>query len=103
MSRCHHRAFAGSHELYIRSLVHRLVQPPNNCRVVVLNARGCGQLEILTPRLFNGAYTEDLRDVVRHVQQRVPSAPLIGVGFSLGANTLVKVRHARLHIAIHRD
>ena len=83
--------------MYIRSLVYTLLQPPNNYRVVAFNARGCGESDILTPQLYSGAYTDDLRHTVRHVQQRIPSAPLVAVGFSLGANLLVKASHGSLH------
>ncbi|KAH9155910.1 hypothetical protein AeRB84_002142 [Aphanomyces euteiches] len=60
-------------------------------RVVVMNARGCGKTPVRTPKLFCAAYTEDAREAVIHIRQRIGvTVPLIGLGFSLGANILLK-------------
>jgi uncharacterized protein len=94
---------AGSHEPYVRALLHALIRPPSNHRAVVLNARGCAKSEVLTPKLFCGANTDDLRSAVHHIQQRVPSALLMAVGSSLGANILAKVHHGVCARRMHRD
>lgn len=45
-----------------------------------------------TPQLFNASITEDIREALRHIQKQVGErTPLIGIGFSLGSNILVKV------------
>eukprot|EP00760_Papus_ankaliazontas_P025582 PhM_4_TR279/c0_g1_i1/m.55718 len=62
-------------------------------RCVVLNARGTGDTPLTTPQMFCAAWTRDVRDVATHVRDKYheSSAKLfIGVGFSLGANVLVK-------------
>jgi predicted alpha/beta-fold hydrolase len=42
--------------------------------------------------MYNGAYAEDVRHVLGHIQKKLaPSTPLVGIGFSLGSNILVKV------------
>jgi predicted alpha/beta-fold hydrolase len=46
-----------------------------------------------TPQLFNASITDDIREALRHIQKQVGErTPLIGIGFSLGSNILVKVR-----------
>ena len=46
---------------------------------------------IETAQSYCGAYTEDLRYVIDHVKKSVsPKSPLFAVGYSLGANILVK-------------
>ncbi|KAI7860720.1 Alpha/Beta hydrolase protein [Circinella umbellata] len=88
---CLHGLTGGSHESYIRGLLEVITRPPFNYRGVVFNARGCGNTELTTPQLFNGAYTEDLRHVLKHIQKELPEGtPLIGIGYSLGSNILVK-------------
>ncbi len=51
--------------------------------------RGCGGLE-LSVGLHSAAITDDLRMAVELVTRRYPLSPLFVVGYSLGANTLVK-------------
>jgi predicted alpha/beta-fold hydrolase len=86
---CHGLA-GGSSEHYVKNTIFALSQPPFNFRCVVFNARGCGGTELLSPQLYCGAYTEDLRQVVIELHARLPNAPLLAVGFSLGANILTK-------------
>ena len=62
--------------------------PPVRC--VVFNARGCADAELRTPQLFCASYTDDIRHAIKHIAKRLPGAPLIGVGYSLGSNILVK-------------
>jgi predicted alpha/beta-fold hydrolase len=58
-----------------------------------MNSRGCAESEIITPQLYNGAYTDDLRVVLAHIQKKLgDDTPLVAIGFSLGANILVKVQ-----------
>lgn len=87
-----HGLTGGSHETYIRGLLQVICRPPINYRAVVFNARGCGFTKIETPQLFNAAVTDDLREALTAIQDRIGNtAPLIGIGFSLGSNILVKV------------
>ncbi|KAL9537645.1 hypothetical protein MBANPS3_011589 [Mucor bainieri] len=86
-----HGLTGGSHENYIRGLLQILARPPINYRAVVYNARGCGFTNVNTPQLFNASITDDIREALRHIQKQVgEKTPLIGVGFSLGSNILVK-------------
>jgi predicted alpha/beta-fold hydrolase len=87
---CHGLA-GGSSEHYVKNTVYALSQPPHNFRCVVFNARGCGGSQLITPQLYCGAYTDDLRQVASNLRVRLPRAPLLAVGFSLGANILTKM------------
>ncbi|KAJ1654836.1 hypothetical protein IWQ61_005305 [Dispira simplex] len=86
-----HGLTGGSHEFYVRALVKKLTADPQlPYQTVVMNNRGCGFSELLTPQLYSAGYTDDLRYVVRQIHSRYPYAPLVAVGFSLGSNILVK-------------
>ncbi|KAJ3281884.1 hypothetical protein HDU79_010430 [Rhizoclosmatium sp. JEL0117] len=83
-----HGLAGGSRETYICDLVPYALR--DNYRVAALNFRGCGNTEITTPQLYSAAHTADLRALINHIHQSYPLAPLVGIGFSLGANILLK-------------
>ncbi|RKP09574.1 Alpha/Beta hydrolase protein, partial [Thamnocephalis sphaerospora] len=87
----------GGHVGHIRDLLERLTMPCKDrpervpvCRAVVVNFRGCAETRLYTPRLQSGAWTDDLRFAVSYVRSMCPGAKLGAVGFSIGANILVK-------------
>ena len=43
-----------------------------------------------SPQLYSALHTDDIRVAVMHISKLYPRAPLIGVGFSLGANVLTR-------------
>ena len=46
---------------------------------------------MITAKTYCAAYTQDLHQVVKYLREKhVPTQPLIGVGYSLGSNILVK-------------
>lgn len=45
---------------------------------------------VTSPQLYSAGQTDDLRTAILHISQRWPNAPLLGVGFSLGANVLTR-------------
>lgn len=57
---------------------------------VVLVFRSCGGELNRAPRFYHSGETGDLRFVVSHLQNSLPSAPLVLAGFSLGGNVLLK-------------
>jgi predicted alpha/beta-fold hydrolase len=74
---------------YMRSMMNSCTN--NGWIAVGMNARGYGQMPMTTPRFANAAYTNDLRNVVQVLCSRQsPDAKLFLVGFSMGANTVVK-------------
>eukprot|EP00899_Mesostigma_viride_P007739 jgi/Mesvir1/16967/Mv15815-RA.1 len=78
----------GSEDPYVRSLVRRCWQ--YGYRSVVFNSRGCAHSPVTTPQFYSASYTEDLRAVIKHVRKLYPNAMLMGAGWSLGANILVR-------------
>ncbi|KAJ2745982.1 medium-chain fatty acid ethyl ester synthase/esterase 2 [Coemansia sp. BCRC 34301] len=80
----------GSHDFYVRSFIHHIGQAPYGYQVVVLHSRGCNGVDLHTPKAFHAGMTEDLREFVKRLAERWPESPLIGIGFSLGANILTK-------------
>lgn len=57
---------------------------------VALNWRGCSGEPNLLPRSYHSGASEDLAEVITHVQAQRPVAPLYAVGYSLGGNILLK-------------
>src|SRR5688572_28029780 len=59
--------------------------------VIRLNLRNCGGTEHLTPTLYHGGLTEDLRAVVDELISVEKLKRLFLVGFSLGGNMVLKL------------
>jgi uncharacterized protein len=59
--------------------------------VVRMNLRNCGDTEHLTPTLYHGGLSEDLRAVVNELIVRDDLSRLFLVGFSLGGNMVLKL------------
>ncbi|ODV59402.1 alpha/beta-hydrolase [Ascoidea rubescens DSM 1968] len=83
-----HGLAGGSHEAYVRCLIQEITSKDYKFDAVVLNARGCSNSKIVTPRMFNGVWTDDLRCLLSYLKKIYPNKPLYGIGFSLGASML---------------
>ena len=59
--------------------------------VVRMNLRNCGDTEHLTPTLYHGGLTEDLRAVVAELIEHDQLKRVFVVGFSLGGNMVLKL------------
>lgn len=59
--------------------------------VLRMNLRNCGGTEHLTPTLYHGGLSEDLRAVVKELIERDGLSRLFLVGFSLGGNMVLKL------------
>ncbi|SCU82607.1 LADA_0C06722g1_1 [Lachancea dasiensis] len=80
-----HGLTGGSHEAYVRGLVNTIATK-YSFEVCVLNSRGCSESCITTPQLYNGAWTDDIRDLVKKLRGLYPNRKLYLVGISLGAS-----------------
>jgi len=84
----------GSHEAYIRAVLSKVCAPISEgglgYRAVVINARGCAGVPVTTQRLFTAGHTDDLRQALIYISHLYPEAPLLGMGFSLGANIMTR-------------
>ncbi|CAM6105672.1 unnamed protein product [Calypogeia fissa] len=78
----------GSGDTYVRHMLIRARRA--GWRVVVFNSRGCGDSPVTTPQFYSASFTEDLRQVVKHVGSLYPNSKVYAVGWSLGANILVR-------------
>jgi predicted alpha/beta-fold hydrolase len=71
--------------VYVPSPFYSTAIPPYE----PLATTGAG-VPLTTPQLYSGGHTDDLRQALFYIAQTFPEAPLLGLGFSLGANVLVK-------------
>lgn len=76
-----------SREYHIRRLAQTL---SNHYRVVVMNHRGLGNTPLFSPRLFGFSDSRDFADTLSYLRKQYPKAPLLAVGFSMGANMLTR-------------
>lgn len=83
-----HGINGGSFEGYILSACAELAN--RGVRPVVLNLRGCGGTELTSGRGYTALQAPDVAVAVGSVAARYPRAPLLGVGFSLGAVLMAK-------------
>jgi len=63
---------------------------PKKLSIVVFNYRGNAGAPLTVPKSYNGADTEDLREVVSHLTETHPNSVLFSIGYSLGSNILTK-------------
>ncbi|GGW68550.1 hydrolase [Alishewanella tabrizica] len=76
------------HSHYIQGVITALKQQGLPC--VLMHFRGCNGQPNKLARAYHSGDTTDLAEVISLLQQRFPTMPLCAVGFSLGANVLVK-------------
>ena len=51
---------------------------------MVFNFRGRGGLTLKSPKTYSAANTDDLSEVIDHIKESFPDAPILAVGISLG-------------------
>lgn len=56
----------------------------------LLHFRGCGGVMNRLPRGYHAGDTADLQHYVQYLRRQAPSVPVLAVGYSLGANVLLK-------------
>ncbi|KAK9862037.1 hypothetical protein WJX84_009827 [Apatococcus fuscideae] len=78
----------GSGDSYVQHMV--VAARKNGVRAIVFNGRGTSDSPVTTPQFYSSSFTGDMRGVVAAVQKEFPRSLLMGVGWSLGANILVR-------------
>ncbi|XP_062858018.1 phospholipase ABHD3-like [Trichomycterus rosablanca] len=76
-----------SQQTYVLHMIRHATRHGYRC--VVMNNRGFGGEELLTPLTFCAANTSDLEVVIHHVKELYPEAPMLGAGVSLGGMLLL--------------
>ncbi|GAC94490.1 alpha-beta hydrolase [Pseudozyma hubeiensis SY62] len=89
---CLHGLTGGSHESYVRNCFSHLTKPTSQgglgYRGIVVNFRGCANVPVTSPQLYSALKIADIRSALLFITKLYPSSPLVGIGFSLGANVL---------------
>ncbi|KAI0288426.1 AB-hydrolase YheT [Russula brevipes] len=89
-----HGLTGGSHESYVRNIIAPAIAPVDEgglgYRAVVVNSRGCAGVPLTSPQFYGIAHTDDFRQAMYYIAHMYPNAPLLGLGFSLGANILTR-------------
>eukprot|EP01105_Mastigella_eilhardi_P027532 TRINITY_DN8528_c0_g1_i1.p1 TRINITY_DN8528_c0_g1~~TRINITY_DN8528_c0_g1_i1.p1 ORF type:complete len:414 (-),score=104.23 TRINITY_DN8528_c0_g1_i1:62-1234(-) len=83
-----HGMNGGSKDNYVRHFILEARRAGMRC--VVVNYRGVAGSTLLTGKIYSAGFTLEFREAVAHVRAAWPGCPLVGVGFSLGANIVSK-------------
>ena len=76
------------HSHYVNGIIYRLERA--GCRPVLMHFRGCsGRINRLV-RAYHSGETGDLAFIVEHIRKKTGRHPYAAVGYSLGANVLLK-------------
>ncbi|SOV03803.1 related to putative acyltransferase [Ustilago sp. UG-2017a] len=89
---CLHGLTGGSHESYVRNCFSHLTKSADQgglgYRGIVVNFRGCANVPVTSPQLYSALKIADIRSALLLITKLYPNSPLVGIGFSLGANVL---------------
>ena len=84
-----HGIEGSSASTYMLSTAHKVFAAGFN--VIRMNLRSCGDTDHLTPTIYHGGLSEDLRVVVDKLIRSEEVSRLVVVGFSLGGNQVLKL------------
>ncbi|KAL7714197.1 AB hydrolase-1 domain-containing protein [Entamoeba marina] len=76
-----HGLAGGCRESYIQRFCY---YARKNYRIVVYTYRGCAGTVMKQPRAYNITCLEDYRTCIEAVHEKYPTAPIIGIGYSMG-------------------
>jgi|TARA_B110000977_G_scaffold78491_1_gene105623 predicted alpha/beta-fold hydrolase len=99
-----HGWLGSSESPYIVSLSQALLSQGFN--VIRLNFRDHGHTEALNPEVFHSCRLQEMIEACEYIQQQFPKQALSLIGFSLGANFVLRINadsdpsHLRLHRVI---
>jgi len=78
----------GSESIYVRNIT--MIAVEQGYSVVVVHGRGLNGTPLTTPLPNCLGNTKDFAQAVEHIKNSCPDAHIVGVGFSMGANLLLK-------------
>jgi len=64
---------------------------PLGIRAVRFNMRGCGSGKGLAKQIYHSGRSEDVFESIKAVKKEHPDSPIVLIGFSLGANIVLKM------------
>jgi len=74
---------------YVQGMMSNLKELDHLC--VLMHFRGCGLKNNNTIRSYHAGETEDARAFIAYLQEKFPKAKIYAIGYSLGANMLLKL------------
>lgn len=83
-----HGVTGGSESQYVRNGV--TVAQERGYRVGVIQNRGINGTPLTTPKPTHAGMSEDYAYILQQIKNRYPDAPMVGIGFSMGGNILLK-------------
>jgi len=90
-----HGLTGSANSRYVRSIINRLNKL--DISAVLMHFRGCSGQPNLTAGSYHSGHTTDIEWVIKEVATRYPNKPIFALGYSLGANALLK------YLATHKD
>lgn len=80
----------GSHKSpYLVRMTKKLSKKGIRC--VRVNMRGCGSGKGYAKNIYHSGRSGDIHQVVKYLKQNYPKSPMVLIGFSLGANIVLKL------------
>lgn len=80
----------GSHKShYMKRLARQFYK--KGVKVGRINLRNCGSGRGLSRRIYNSGSSGDILEVIKYFKKQTPNAPILLMGFSLGANISLKL------------
>ncbi|MES2272713.1 MAG: alpha/beta fold hydrolase [Chlamydiota bacterium] len=64
---------------------------PRGIRTVRFNMRGCGSGKGLAKQIYHSGRSEDVFEAIKALKKEHPDSPIVLIGFSLGANIVLKL------------
>jgi len=83
-----HGLEGSSQQTYIKGVAKLLAN--NNWDIAAMNFRGCSGEDNVRYQSYHSGKTDDLQEVISHILEKDRYAEIVLVGFSLGANLLLK-------------
>ena len=83
-----HGLTGSDHSKYMIRIARSLIK--RGYTVFRMNLRGCGPGKRLAKNPYHSGRSDDLRMVIEWLAQKHPHAPITAIGFSLGANIVLK-------------